>query len=196
MSKKKYSIQSGIIFPVCAAVIVTIAVCVSLPRFADKFPFSQKPAIFSEYETDALKQVDSNQINSFDELKKNTIIGSAVVDETEFPLVYNADDVNEAGKLNVRENSALFGDVGCTYIHCKKNDAKAIKLLSNGSIVKIEAATGSFSYKIVKTAVVKNDFELNAAADGVGRAIAIYTDNSVGAGISDENFVAIGQLVE
>ncbi|MGN0521695.1 MAG: hypothetical protein ACI4IQ_03550 [Eubacterium sp.] len=196
-NSEKDLLQRNIIFPAVIAVVMTAAVCIALPQLSDKFPFSGEQVTLAQYEEEDLKKTgDTPLTDSFEGVEKNTVVGTAVVSGTDFPLVYNADEVNEAGKLNISENSVVFGNVGCTFLRCKKSDAQAVKSLKKGSTVKIESENGNFEYKIVKTVTAENENELNTAADGIGKAVALYTDNSSGVGIGNEYFVAVGQLTE
>ncbi len=195
MAKKKISFYKWIIYPAIIGAVMTIVVCTVLVQSADKFPFSDETVTLAEYEKAHLKELDKDSADSFDGIEKNTVMGTAEIADKEFPLIYNADEVNGSGKLSILEDSAFFDETGCTFIYCKKNDSKTIKSLKKGNVVSINIKNKSYTFKITDTFAADNQNELKSSADGIGKSVAIYTDNSSGVGISSRYFVAVGQLI-
>ena len=63
-----------------------------------------------------------------------------------------------------------------------------------GDLINIDTFYSSYEYEVIKTLTVKNDYELKKVGAGLSRALVLYTDNSVGAGISNEYYVCVAVM--
>ena len=75
-----------------------------------------------------------------------------------------------------------------------KTTVLKIKLASKGDLINIDTFYSSYEYEVIKTLTVKNDYELKKVGAGLSRALVLYTDNSVGAGISNEYYVCVAVM--
>ena len=66
-----------------------------------------------------------------------------------------------------------------------KNNSAKIKLASEGDTINIDTFYSSYEYTIKNIYTAHNKHELKNAGAGLSRALVLYTDSSVGAGISN-----------
>lgn len=199
--KQKRLVKNGVILPVIIAVALTFVFALIIPNITDA-PFSSKMTELAEYSSEEIKRIDSFEGTAGDTINKseigkidgNTIIGSINALDSTFPLIYNANEVNASGKLNIK-NNLLIGEVGAPLMEIYKNDSAKIKLLTKGDILTISTFYSVYEYEVVDTFVAKNKAELASAGSGVGRAVAFYTDNYTGVGISNEYYVVVGKMI-
>lgn len=198
--KQKDIITKGVIIPVItalilSAVIVPVIKTVKLPysngitSFAD---FSSEQIIevnqFDGEVTDVVKRADIGKLES------NTIIGSITISDSTYPIIFNANDVNAMGKMNIT-GKLIPGEIGASYMEIYKDEGAKLKLVNTDSVITINTFYNDYEYRVKDTYVVKNASLLSNAGAGIPSAIVLYTDNSMGIGLSNERFVAVCELV-
>lgn len=201
-NRKKKFITKGIVTPLIIAVIITALFFAAYSPFSDFLFSDEREFQLADYSYSEIKEMEDYTFNTDEILKtdlpvpeSDTIIGSAELSEQTIDLIYDANEINSAGRLSIEPDSAFVGEAGCTYFSCPKINSSAVKSLSVGDIVKIDTYYGSYEYKIVSVKVANGESELKKSADEISYAIAVYTDNSENAGLSDEYCVAVGEMV-
>lgn len=190
---KKRLIKNGIVIPLIIAIIATALFFAVLSLYKDEFPFVNNTVSISDYEKAELVEaqplkLSGNTVSKKDipQIAANTIIGSIEAKDSSMPLIYNSNDVNAVGRMNISKDSKLFGEVGTVVASCYKANADFLKSLSVGDTLNVDIHYGSFIYKVIKTDVVDDLSLVEKQGDGVGRALVLYTDNSNEIGISNK----------
>ena len=190
---KKRLVKDGIVIPIIIAVIATALFFTVMHKISGEFPFANNTVSISDYEKAEIIEAQPLELSGSTFSKKdipqiaaNTVIGSIEAKGTSMSLIYNSNDVNAVGRMNISKDSKLFGEVGTVFAFCYKADAAFLKSLAAGDTLNINTHYGSFIYEVVKIDTV-NDLSLaHEQGDGVGRALVLCTDNSNKSGISDE----------
>lgn len=186
--------------PLIVAVLLSVVFCVTLKK-AD-FPFKEDPVYFADYHAQDIKQPSEfsggleNSIRKSDILScitENTLIGDISLGNSSYPVIYKGNEVNASGKFNII-GDILVGEAGTCFAQIYKNDSSMLKLLSAGDKITVTAFYSDYEYEVVETAVLSNQRALSHCGDGIGRALVLYTDNSVGAGIGDDYFVCVCKM--
>ena len=175
---EKRLVLNGIFLPVVLAIILSVLFVGSVDILESNNSF-----INASVQSDEIKKVTSLDIkeengiiakSSFQKLEANSIIGN--------------------DKFNIDLNSTLPGEIGPCFAQVYKNNSSKIKLASKGDLINIDTFYSSYEYEVIKTLTVKNDYELKKVGAGLSRALVLYTDNSVGAGISNEYYVCVAVM--
>ncbi len=192
---KKRLIKSGIIIPVIISVASAVLFFAVLYIYSDVFPFSDNTVSISDYEKAEIVEAQTlalkgNTVSKSDipQISPNTVIGSIEAGDSSLPLIYNSNDVNAMGKINVSNDAKLFGEIGTVLASCYKSDADFLKSMSAGDILNVNTHYGSFTYEVTETDAVNDFLLVKKQGDGIGRALVLYTDNSSEIGMSDEYF--------
>lgn len=192
---EKRLVLNGIFLPVVLAIILSVLFVGSVDILESNNSF-----INASVQSDEIKKVTSLDIkeesgiiakSSFQKLEANSIIGNVNFEDKSLLLIYNASAVNANDKFNIDLNSTLPGEIGPCFAQVYKNNSSKIKLASKGDLINIDTFYSSYEYEVIKTLTVKNDYELKKVGAGLSRALVLYTDNSVGAGISNEYYVCV-----
>lgn len=195
---EKRLVLNGIFLPVVLAIILSVLFVGSVDILESNNSF-----INASVQSDEIKKVTSLDIkeengiiakSSFQKLEANSIIGNVNFEDKSLPLIYNASVVNANDKFNIDLNSTLPGEIGPCFAQVYKNNSSKIKLASKGDLINIDTFYSSYEYEVIKTLTVKNDYELKKVGAGLSRALVLYTDNSVGAGISNEYYVCVAVM--
>ncbi len=195
---EKRLVLNGIFLPVVLAIILSVLFVGSVDILESNNSF-----INASVQSDEIKKVTSLDIkeengiiakSSFQKLEANSIIGNVNFEDKSLPLIYNASTVNANDKFNIDLNSTLPGEIRPCFAQVYKNNSSKIKLASKGDLINIDTFYSSYEYEVIKTLTVKNDYELKKVGAGLSRALVLYTDNSVGAGISNEYYVCVAVM--
>lgn len=195
---EKRLVLNGIFLPVVLAIILSVLFVGSVDILESNNSF-----INASVQSDEIKKVTSLDIkeengiiakSSFQKLEANSIIGNVNFEDKSLPLIYNPSAVNANDKFNIDLNSTLPGEIGPCFAQVYKNNSSKIKLASKGDLINIDTFYSSYEYEVIKTLTVKNDYELKKVGAGLSRALVLYTDNSVGAGISNEYYVCVAVM--
>ena len=195
---EKRLVLNGIFLPVVLAIILSVLFVGSVDILESNNSF-----INASVQNDEIKKVTSLDIkeengiiakSSFQKLEANSIIGNVNFEDKSLPLIYNSSAVNANDKFNIDLNSTLPGEIGPCFAQVYKNNSSKIKLASKGDLINIDTFYSSYEYEVIKTLTVKNDYELKKVGAGLSRALVLYTDNSVGAGISNEYYVCVAVM--
>lgn len=195
---EKRLVLNGIFLPVVLAIILSVLFVGSVDILESNNSF-----INASVQSDEIKKVTSLGIkeengiiakSSFQKLEANSIIGNVNFEDKSLPLIYNASAVNANNNFNIDLNSTLPGEIGPCFAQVYKNNSSKIKLASKGDLINIDTFYSSYEYEVIKTLTVKNDYELKKVGAGLSRALVLYTDNSVGAGISNEYYVCVAVM--
>ena len=195
---EKRLVLNGIFLPVVLAIILSVLFVGSVDILESNNSF-----INASVQSDEIKKVTSLDIkeengiiakSSFQKLEANSIIGNVNFEDKSLPLIYNSSAVNANDKFNIDLNSTLPGEIGPCFAQVYKNNSSKIKLASKGDLINIDTFYSSYEYEVIKTLTVKNDYELKKVGAGLSRALVLYTDNSVGAGISNEYYVCVAVM--
>ncbi len=194
----------NIIVPAVIAVVITAAFFAVLPIVGASFPFSRDTVVAAQHETKKVNSVYSHAVQSADKevkksslskIKNDTVFGEISIDGDTMELIYNAESKNAVKRYNLSGNGVLVGEIGCSYIECYKSDSDALKSIKNGGIVKIDTSYGSYQYRVVKTAYAKNEFQLSALGEDIGRAVVLYTDGSSSPGICESYYAVVCEMI-
>ena len=141
-----------------------------------------------------LKRKTKYKKSSFNKLENNSVIGTISVGDESLPLIYKADKVNANERFNINIGSSLPGEIGTCFTEVYKNNSAKIKLASKGDTINIDTFYSSYEYTIKSIYTAHNKHELKNAGAGLSRALVLYTDSSVGAGISNEYYVCVAVM--
>lgn len=187
--------------PAIVAVVLTVLFFVLLNLMSGNIPFVKDTVEVASYDSAEISQAEKLDVsdNSISRskakvLNSNMTFGSIGIGQTEYPLIYNANEVNAMGKFNMDPKSVVIGDIGSAYLSCYKSDSAELKALRTGDRINIETHYGSFVYQVVDTKTA-NDSTLGSIGDGIGKALVLYTDGSKGVGISDRYSCVICRMV-
>lgn len=195
---EKRLVLNGIFLPVILAIILSVLFVGSVDILESNNSF-----INASVQNNEIKKITSLDIkeengiiakSSFQKLGADSIIGNVNFEDKSLPLIYNASVVNANDKFNIDLNSTLPGEIGPCFAQVYKNNSSKIKLASKGDLINIDTFYSSYEYEVTKTLTVKNDYELKKVGAGLSRALVLYTDNSVGAGISNEYYVCVAVM--
>ncbi len=198
--KKRY-VNNGIIIPTVISVILTVLFFVILNLASGNIPFVKDTVEVASYDSAEISRAEQLEIsdNSISRSKakaldSNTTFGSISIGQTEYPLIYDANEVNAMGKFNMETDSIVIGDVGSAFLSCYKSDSAGLKALKAGDIINIETHYGSFVYQVVDTKSAAAS-KLDSVGDGIGKALVLYTDGTKSVGISNRYFCVICRMV-
>lgn len=192
---KKRLIKNGIIIPIIISVAAAALFFAVLYLYSDVFPFTDNTVSISDYEKAEIVEAKPLELvgstvsrKDIPQIAPNTVIGSIKSGDSSLPLIYNSNDVNAIGKINLSNDSKLFGEIGTVLASCYKSDADFLKSMSVGDILNVNTHYGSFAYEVTETDAVNDLLLVKKQGDGIGRALVLYTDNNDKAGMSDEYF--------
>lgn len=199
---EKRLLINGIVFPLIIAVIISavyIYTC-SLVQSPQSKAAESADSVYSGETVEAPEfngEIKDNTIkkSQIAEIQDDTLIGNMTVEDETFPIIYNAGSANAIDKLNIKGDK-LIGEVGVCFMEIYKNNSAKIKLLAPGEKLTADTFYSSYEYTVKETYTVSDERELSKAGAGLGRAVVIYTDNSVGAGISSEYYVVVAQMTD
>lgn len=195
---EKRLLINGIMLPVFIALILSILyvgiVDIYTPGASQGTSVNQNGEV-KEIDSFDVKEENGNiKKSSFDKLESNSLIGTITVSEESLPLIYDASDVNANEKFNINISNILPGEVGACFAEVYKNNSSKIKLAAKGDIINVDTFYSSYEYEVIDTFTANNKHELEKAGAGLSRALVLYTDNSVGAGISDQYYVCVAVM--
>ena len=194
---EKRLVLNGIFLPVVLAIILSVLFVGSVDILESNNSFINASVQSEIKKVTSLDIKEENGIiakSSFQKLEANSIIGNVNFEDKSLPLIYSASAVNANDKFNIDLNSTLPGEIGPCFAQVYKNNSSKIKLASKGDLINIDTFYSSYEYEVIKTLTVKNDYELKKVGAGLSRALVLYTDNSVGAGISNEYYVCVAVM--
>lgn len=198
---KKRLIKNGIIIPIIVAVIITAAFFAALRLFASEFPFTENPISFAQYEKSEISTAQKIDINGtsiskseIPEVLSNTIIGNATANGKSMELIYDANDVNALGKLNISDDSKLVGEIGTVYSYCYKSDGDFVRSLKVGDKLELDVNYGKYEYAVTSINVSDDLSLVKKQSTGVGKAFVLYTDNSDDIGISGSYLTVVCEM--
>lgn len=200
--RKEKFIRQGIITPIIISIIVSALFFAVYSILVENAFFEERYFAFADYTQSDIKEAERIEsessfvrVGELGSIEDNTVIGSAYIDGHDMPIIFNANELNRVDRLNLDRDSVFIGETGCAYLHCEKKNASTIRMLSKDDVITIDTCYGSYEYIIVDIKTAKTGADLKSAADEFGRAIAVYTDESVGIGTSDVYYVVIGEMV-
>ncbi|MGN1421443.1 MAG: hypothetical protein ACI4XC_08025 [Eubacterium sp.] len=198
---EKRQVRYTVVIPVIAAVLLSVVFCTALAK--NYYPFTKAEIRLADYQAEDIKQptdfkgssgetVDRQDIASC--ITDNTVIGNISVGNSEYPVIYNANEVNASGKFNIK-NDVLIGETGASFAEIYKNDSNMVKMLSKGDVVTVTTFYSVYEFEVTKTLTVSNNSRLSKCAQGIGNALVLYTDNSTLPGTSNEKFVCVCKMI-
>lgn len=197
---EKRLIKSGIVTPLIISIILAIIYVTVFGNFVfdnggkTQIANSDDNCLSQVTEFDGSPVADTIKKSSLKGVVSNAIIGNIEIDNDSFDLINNADSFFALDRFNINVGNTLPGETGVCFAEVYKNHASSIKLLASGDTVNINTFYSSYEYTVEDTYTVKNLHDLKNAGAGLGRALVLYTDNSVGAGISNEYFVCVATM--
>lgn len=199
---QKKLLKKGIIVPLIISFVITAGFFALMIPFSSLLPFSENNIALAEYEKADIIQAEKivsaadGSVSKRDilPLENNTALGTVRAGETILPLIYNANEVNASGKFNLSKDGVLAGETGCALIFCGKSDANNIKSLQTGDEISVETVYGSFVYEVTETVVCSRLQDIEKSAEGIGKSLVIYTDNSSNVGIGSDYFAVVCKL--
>ena len=197
---EKRLIKNGIVTPLIISIVLAIIYIASFGNFV--FNNNGKTQITSSgysnlseiTEFDGSPVADTISKSLLKSVVSNAIIGNIEIGNDSFDLINNADSFYALDRFNINVGSTLPGETGVCFADVYKNHASSIKLLAKGDTISINTFYSSYEYTVEDTYTAKNLHDLKNAGAGLGRALVLYTDNSVGAGISSEYFVCVATM--
>lgn len=196
-------IKNAVIIPLIAAVVTTALFFALTATFKSEFSFLREDTALCDYEKEETLTAEKIDIGA-ENIKSsdiplyapNTILGSVTADYGTMELIYDANEVNALGRINISSGGKLVGETGTMVCTCYKADAQFVKSLKTGDTVDIDFPYGKYTYTVAKTS--KADSLSNAAkqADGIGRAMVICVDDGDGVGISDDYLAVVCQMTD
>lgn len=201
-TRKKRFVKMAIVIPVIIAVMITILFFALYNVIAKNMLFTEREFRFSDYTAAEVTEMESfspggTQIrkNELPLPVDNTVIGSADLSGQAIPVIFQANEMNSAHRLNMTEGSSMIGENGCVFLSLNKKDSSALKALKENDIVKIDTYYGSYEYRITAIRNINNDIELKKSGDEYGKSAVLYTDGSNDIGTSDTYYTVIGEMV-
>ena len=116
--------------------------------------------------------------------------GKQVNEITSFDIKEENGSIKKSS-FNKLENNSV---IGTCFAEVYKNNSAKIKLASEGDTINIDTFYSSYEYTIKSIYTAHNKYELKNAGAGLSRTLVLYTDNSVGAGISNEYYVCVAVM--
>ena len=187
---EKRLLINGILLPIFTAIILSVLyvgiINALTPDKGFQMAAEQGKQVNEITSFDIKEENGSIKKSSFNKLENNSVIGKISVGDESLPLIYKADKVNANERFNINIGSSLPGEIATCF-------AK-IKLASEGDTINIDTFYSSYEYTIKSIYTAHNKHELKNAGAGLSRALVLYTDNSVGAGISNEYYVCVAVM--
>ena len=195
---EKRLLINGILLPIFTAIILSVLyvgiINALTPDKGFQMAAEQGKQVNEITSFDIKEENGSIKKSSFNKLENNSIIGKISVGDESLPLIYKADKVNANERFNINIGSSLPGEIGTCFAEVYKNNSAKIKLASEGDTINIDTFYSSYEYTIKSIYTAHNKHELKNAGAGLSRALVLYTDNSVGAGISNEYYVCVAVM--
>ena len=196
---EKRLIKSGIVIPVVISILLAVCYILISSNLGTVDAQNIEIANIESASDSKIVKYDGEKdstaaIASLKDMGKNYCLGDIEVGNDTFELMYNADPYTACDRFNINIGNTLVGETGTCFAEVYKNHASSIKLLAKGDTININTFYSSYEYTVEDAYTVKNLHDLKNAGAGLGRALVLYTDNSVGAGISDEYFVCVATM--
>lgn len=195
---EKRLLINGILLPIFIAIILSVLyvgiVNTLTPAKSFQMAAEQEAKVNEITSFDIKEENGVIKKSSFNKLGDNSVIGTLSVGDESLPLIYKADKINANERFNINIGSSLPGEIGVCFAEVYKNNSAKIKLASEGDIINVDTFYSSYEYTIKSIYTAKNKHELKKAGAGLSRALVLYTDNSVGAGISDVYYVCVAVM--
>ena len=197
--RKKEQIKYALIIPIVSALVMGIitAVCIAGTDLSEltRHPVAVGYSGSGEVATAPAFSSKGKSINlsELPSVKANTLIGTVRFSDTEYPLIFNASDVNAIDRANI-VNSRLPGCVGCVRAEVLKSSSAKLRLLAKDDIITVETFYSEYEFKVIDTYTVGGAEELDGLAGGTERGIILYTDNGIDVGISDGLFACVAVM--
>ncbi|MGN1328202.1 MAG: hypothetical protein ACI4V4_00715 [Eubacterium sp.] len=197
---EKRLVRYTVVIPVIVAVLLSAVFCTALAK--NQHPFGETEVRIADYQAEDIKQVSEpegslgetvSRQNIISCITENMIIGDISVGNSDYPVIYNANEVNASGKFNIK-NDTLIGETGVSLVEIYKNDSSMVKMLSKGDVITVTTFYSVYEFEVKETLTVSNNSQLSRCGEGVGRALVLYTDNSTAPGISNEKFVCVCKM--
>ncbi|MCC8073213.1 MAG: hypothetical protein LIO62_03715 [Clostridiales bacterium] len=181
--------------------VIIFFVCFSLVK--SDIPFTGEVVNVAEYQSGEITspQYDENIMSDDGTVLKsaivqseNTQLGTVTFGGDTFDLIYEADSVNAVGRTNLSSNGAYVGEIGTAVISINKSNNAKLNMLAKGDDIEIECFYGSYTYEVTDVVTVDTFSQIFSAGDGIGRAVAIYTDDGLTPGLSENYRVVIAKM--
>ncbi|MDD6619583.1 MAG: hypothetical protein PUE75_00645 [Eubacteriales bacterium] len=198
---EKRLVRYAVVIPVIVAVLLSVVVCTALAK--GYHPFTEAQLRLADYQAEDIKQPSGYEGSAGETASRqdiascitdNTIIGDISIGNSNYPVIYNANEVNASGKFNIK-NDVLIGETGVSFAEIYKNDSNMVKMLSKGDVITVTTFYSVYEFEVTETLTVSNNSQLSNCGEGIGSAIVLYTDNSTGPGISNERFVCVCKMI-
>lgn len=198
---EKRLVRYAVVIPVIVAVLLSVVVCTALAK--GYHPFTEAQLRLADYQAEDIKQPSGYEGSAGETVSRqdiascitdNTIIGDISIGNSNYPVIYNANEVNALGKFNIK-NDVLIGETGVSFAEIYKNDSNMVKMLSKGDVITVTTFYSVYEFEVTETLAVSNNSQLSNCGEGIGSAIVLYTDNSTGPGISNEKFVCVCKMI-
>lgn len=198
---EKRLVEYTVVIPVIFAVLLSVVVCTALAKSHN--PITESQLCLADYQAEDIKQPTGYEGSAGETVSRqdiasciteNMIIGDVSVGNSDYPIIYNANEVNASDKFNIK-NDVLIGEAGVSFAEIYKNDSNMVKMLSSGDVITATTFYSVYEFEVTETLTVSNNSQLSKCGQGVGTALVLYTDNSTGPGISNEKFVCVCKMI-
>lgn len=198
---EKRLVRYAVVIPVIVAVLLSMILCVALAK--GYHPFTEAQLRLADYQAEDIKQPSGYEGSAGETVSRqdiasciadNMLIGDISIGSSEYPVIYNANEVNASGKFNIK-NDVLIGEAGVSFAEIYKNDSNMVKMLSKGDVITVTTFYSVYELEVTETLTVSNNSQLSKCGEGLGSALVLYTDNSTGPGISNEEFVCVCKMI-
>lgn len=201
MSKnEKRFIGCAAVLPLIVAVGLSAVFGVTVTRL--DFPFAEDTVRLAEYQKEEIKPLPQFTGESgetvgkgdvYSCLEDNMLMGDISLENSNYPIIYNANEVNALGKFNIT-GEKVIGEVGVCRAEIYKNDSAMLRMLSEGDVLTVNTFYSVYEYEVVSAETVSGDTQLSHCGEGIGRALVLYTDSSIGVGTGDEYYVCVCKM--
>lgn len=187
----KRFIKKEFIFPIVIAIIAVIVVSAVLSVYIGNQYFYKNTIELAKLGVvDAVSVEKGTDADVRELIKPDTVIGSAVVGDTELPLVFSPDYADTKGSFYQLDNGILVSEIGNAVICCNKKNGDAVRALSVGDTVRINTFYGNYEYKVVSRQAFSGDPSEQTFAAGLGRSVTFCTAKKNDIGITSQ-YVAV-----
>lgn len=190
-SYKKDFISIGIILPVIAAVISTALFFIAWNTLDAGQYYNREDIRVSQYsKTEAAKAKGKENIVS------NAVFGKVKANDKELELIFDADEVNALGRINVSSDSKMADEVGAMFLSCYKDKSDFVRSLKTDDAVKLELCYGDYNYRVKSIVLAESVLSAKKKAVGMERALVIYTDADKSPGLSDHYLAVVCEMTD
>lgn len=200
-SRYRKFIKTGLITPLIIGVILSAVFFLIFSQMYKTFPFYNRSISISNYETEEVKTVEDFvtggelRKSEMPALSKNTIIGNISFNNTDAEIIFDANEYNGSDRINISDDSVLFGQAGGTVLSANKLFFNDIKALKTGDVITVNSFYGEYKYKVLSTTAFNTVNDIQKADDSLSRSLIVYTDKESTPGISQGYYAVIGEMV-